>query len=42
MTIRADRRKAALLLKGTLLVALLAVAAISISCADTRTARMNA
>ncbi len=42
MAIRVNRRKASLLLKGTLLVALLALAAISISCADTRTARMNA
>ena len=42
MTIRADRRKAALLLKGALLVVLLAVTAISISCADTRTTRMDA
>ena len=42
MTISANHRKAALLLKGALLVALLAVAAISISCADTRTTRMDA
>ncbi len=42
MTIRIQRRKAASLLKRALLVALLAVAAISISCADTRTARMDA
>jgi len=41
MTIRTQRRKAAALLKRALLVALLAVAAISISCADTRTARMD-
>jgi hypothetical protein len=42
MTIRTHRRKAASLLKRALLVTLLAVSAISISCADTRTARMNA
>ncbi len=42
MTIRTHRRIAAALLKRTLLVVLLATAAISISCADTRTARMNA
>ncbi len=42
MTIRIQRRKTASLLKRALLVALLAGAAISISCADTRTARMDA
>ena len=42
MTIRDHRRKAAALLKRALLVGLLAVAAISISCADTRATRMDA
>ncbi len=42
MTIRIQRRKTASLLKHALLVALLAVASISISCADTRTTRMDA
>jgi hypothetical protein len=42
MTIRDQRRKAASLLKRALLVGLLAVAAISISCADTRAKRMDA
>jgi hypothetical protein len=42
MTIRNQRRKAAPLLKGALLVGFLAVAAISISCADTRAKRMEA
>ncbi len=42
MTIRDHRRKAAALLKRALLVGLLAVAAISISCADTRAKRMDA
>jgi hypothetical protein len=42
MTIRDHRRKAASLLKRALLVGLLAVAAISISCADTRAKRMDA
>ena len=42
MTIRAHRRKVASLLKRALIVALVAVATISISCADTRTARMDA
>jgi hypothetical protein len=42
MTIRNQRRKAASLLKGALLVGLLAVAAISISGADTRAKRMEA
>ena len=42
MTIRDHRRKAASLLKHALLVGLLAVAAISISCADTRAKRMDA
>ena len=42
MTIRIQRREAASLLKRTLLVALFAVAAISISCADTRARRMDA
>ena len=42
MTIRDHRRKAASLLKRALLVGLLAVAAISISCADTRAKRMEA
>jgi hypothetical protein len=42
MRIRDHRRKAASLLKRALLVGLLAVAAISISCADTRAKRMDA
>ena len=42
MTIRIQRRKAASLSKVALLVGLLAVAAISISCADTRAKRMDA
>lgn len=42
MTIRNQRRKVASLLKRALLVGLLAVAAISISCADTRAKRMDA
>jgi hypothetical protein len=42
MTIRTHHQKAASLSKRALLVALLAVAAISISCADTRTTRMDA
>ncbi len=42
MTIRAQRRKAASLLKHALLVVLLAVTAISIACADTRAKRMDA
>jgi hypothetical protein len=42
MTIRDQRRKAASLLKRALLLGLLAVAAISISCADTRAKRMDA
>ncbi len=42
MTIRANQRSAALLRKVVLLVTLLAVASISISCADTRTTRMDA
>jgi hypothetical protein len=42
MTTRTHRNKAAPLSKRTLLVALLALAAISISCADTRKARMDA
>ena len=42
MTIRDHRQKAASLLKRALLVGLLAVAAISLSCADTRAKRMDA
>lgn len=42
MTIRANQRSAALLRKVVLLVTLFAVASISISCADTRTTRMDA
>jgi hypothetical protein len=42
MTIRSHRRKAAPILKSALLSALIAVAAISISCADTRAKRMDA
>jgi len=42
MTIRTHRQRAASLLKRALLVGLLATAAISISCADTRKARMEA
>ena len=42
MTIRDHHRKAASLLKCALLVGLLAISAISISCADTRTTRMDA
>jgi hypothetical protein len=42
MTIRVQRRKAAPLLKHALLVALLAITAISIACADTRAKRMDA
>jgi hypothetical protein len=41
MTIRTHRRKAALLLKRALLITLLAVVAISISCADPRQARFD-
>ena len=42
MKIRANRRKAALFSKRALLVGLLAISAISISCADTRAKRMDA
>lgn len=42
MRIRNQRRKIASLLKCALLAGLLAVAAISISCADTRAKRMDA
>jgi len=41
MTIRTHHRKAALFLKRALLVTLLAVSAISISCADPRKARFD-
>ena len=41
MTIRNHRRKNALLLKGAALVALLAITAASISCADPRKARFD-
>jgi hypothetical protein len=42
MTIRARGRRAVLFLKTALLVTLLAIAALSVACADTRTARMDA
>jgi hypothetical protein len=42
VTTRIHRRKTASLLKHALLVTLLTVASISISCADRRTARMEA
>jgi hypothetical protein len=42
MTIRASGRRAVLFLKTALLATLLAIAALSASCADTRTARMDA
>ena len=42
MKIGTHHPKAALLLKGTVLLTLIAVASISISCADTRARRMDA
>jgi len=42
MTIRASGRRAVLFLRTALLVTLLAIAALSVACADTRTARMDA
>jgi hypothetical protein len=42
MKIRTNHRKAALLLKRAVLVALFAISAISISCANTRAKRMDA
>jgi hypothetical protein len=41
MTIRANGRRASVFLKSTMLVTLFAIAAVSISCADTRKARMD-
>jgi len=42
MTVRANGRRAIHLLKAAFLVTLLAIGALSIACADTRTARMDA